>query len=124
MGMTPELGSTFLMPRPVGLSKALELVSTAKVLKGKEACEIGLVNNAIPVKELMATVHDMAGQIAALPPLALAVSKRALVHGANGDFDTAVQTETFGLDYLFKSQDHKEAVATFPEKRELQLQGK
>jgi len=124
MGLMPELGSTFMLPRLVGLSKALELVYTAKVLKGKEACEFGLVNKAVPGKELMATVQEMAGKIAALPPLALAVSKRALVQGATSDFDTAVQTETFGLDYLFKSQDHKEAVTAFLEKREPQFQGK
>jgi enoyl-CoA hydratase/carnithine racemase len=118
MGLMPELGSTFMLPRLVGLSKALELVYTAKVLKGKEACEIGLVNKAVPGKDLMATVHEMAGQIAALPPLALAVSKRALVHEATSDFDSAVQTETFGMDYFFKSQDHKEAVVAFLEKRE------
>ncbi len=119
----PELGSTFILPRLVGLSKALELVYTAKVLKGKEACEIGLVNKAVPGGALMATVQEMAGQSAALPPLALAVSKRALMQGATSDFDTAVKTETFGLDYLFKSQDHKEAVAAFLEKREPQFRG-
>ena len=74
MGLMPELGSTFMLPRLVGLSKALELVYTATVLKGKEACEIGLVNKAVPGEALMATVKEMAEQIAALPPLALAIS--------------------------------------------------
>jgi enoyl-CoA hydratase/carnithine racemase len=72
----------------------------------------------------MAAAREMAGQIAALPPLALAVSKRALYQGAENDFDAAVQTETFGLEYLFKTQDHKEAVAAFLEKRPAQFRGK
>jgi len=72
----------------------------------------------------MTTVRDMATQISALPPLALAVSKRALYQGAENDFDAAVQTETFGLDYLFKTQDHKEAVAAFLEKRPAKFEGR
>jgi len=124
MGLMPELGSTFMLPRLVGLAKALELTYTAKILKAKEALDIGLVNQIVPGEGLMTTVREMAAQIAALPPLALAVSKRALYQGAENDFDAAVQTETFGLDYLFKTQDHKEAVAAFLEKRAAKFQGR
>jgi enoyl-CoA hydratase/carnithine racemase len=124
MGLMPELGSTFMLPRIVGLSKALELTYTAKILKAKDALAIGLVNQIVPGEALMATVREMALQIAALPPLALTVSKRALYQGAENDFDAAVQTETFGLDYLFKTQDHKEAVAAFLEKRPAKFQGR
>lgn len=124
MGLMPELGSTFMLPRLVGLAKALELTYTAKVLKAKEALDIGLVNQVAPGEGLMTAAREMASQIAALPPLALAVSKRALYQGAENDFDAAVQTETFGLDYLFKTQDHKEAVAAFLEKRPAKFQGK
>ena len=124
MGLMPELGSTFMLPRLVGLAKALELTYTAKILKGKEALDIGLVNQVVPGEALMTTVRDMAAQISALPPLALAVSKRALHQGAENDFDAAVQTETFGLEYLYKTQDHKEAVAAFLEKRPAKFQGK
>ncbi|MGE0827211.1 MAG: enoyl-CoA hydratase/isomerase family protein [Candidatus Binatia bacterium] len=124
MGLMPELGSTFMLPRLIGLAKALELTYTAKVLKAQEALNIGLVNQMVPGEGFMATVHEVAEQIAALPPLALSVSKRALYQGAESDFDAAVQTETFGLDYLFKTHDHKEAVAAFLEKRSPQFQGK
>jgi 2-(1,2-epoxy-1,2-dihydrophenyl)acetyl-CoA isomerase len=124
MGLMPELGSTFMLPRLIGLARALELTYTAKVLKAKEALEIGLVNQVVPGEGLLTAVRAMASQIAALPPLALTVSKRALHQGAENDFDAAVQTETFGLDYLFKTQDHKEAVAAFLEKRQAKFQGK
>jgi enoyl-CoA hydratase/carnithine racemase len=124
MGLMPELGSTFMLPRLVGLAKALELTYTARVVKAKEALDIGLVSQVVPGEGLMATVRELAGQIAALPPLALAVSKRALHQGAENDFDAAVQTETFGLDYLFKTADHKEAVAAFLQKRPAQFKGK
>ena len=124
MGLMPELGSTFMLPRLIGLSKALELTYTARMVKAQEAVEIGLVNQAVPGEGLMATAQEMASQIASLPPLALAVSKRALQQGAENDFDAAVQTETFGLEYLFKTQDHKEAVTAFLEKRDPQFQGK
>jgi enoyl-CoA hydratase/carnithine racemase len=124
MGLMPELGSTFMLPRLVGLAKALELTYTAKVLKAEEALDIGLVNQIVPGEALMTTVREMAAQISALPPLALAVAKRALYQGAENDFDAAVQTETFGLEYLYKTQDHKEAVAAFLEKRPAKFQGK
>ncbi len=124
MGLMPELGSTFMLPRLIGLAKALELTYTARILKAKEAFEIGLVNHVAPGEGLIAAARDMASQIAALPPLALAVSKRALHQGAENDFDAAVQTETFGLDYLFKTQDHKEAVSAFLEKRPAKFQGR
>jgi len=124
MGLMPELGSTFMLPRLVGLAKALELTYTAKVLKAKEALDIRLVNQVVPGEGLMTAVQEMATQIASLPPLALAVSKRALHQGAENDFDAAVQTETFGLDYLFKTQDHKEAVAAFLEKRPAKFHGR
>lgn len=124
MGLMPELGSTFMLPRLIGLAKALELTYTGKVLKAKEALEIGLVNQVVAGEGLMAAVREMATQIAAMPPLALTVSKRALLQGAESDFDAAVQTETFGLDYLFKTQDHKEAVTAFLEKRPAKFQGK
>jgi enoyl-CoA hydratase/carnithine racemase len=124
MGLMPELGSTFMLPRLVGLAKALELTYTAKILKAKEALDIGLVNQVVPGEALMTSVHEMAAQISALPPLALAVSKRALYQGAENDFDAAVQTETFGLEYLYKTQDHKEAVSAFLEKRPAKFQGR
>jgi enoyl-CoA hydratase/carnithine racemase len=124
MGLMPELGSTFMLPRLVGLAKALELTYTAKVLKAKEALDIGLVNQIVPGEALTTTVREMAAQISALPPLALAVSKRALHQGAENDFDAAVQTETFGLEYLYKTQDHKEAVAAFLEKRPAKFRGR
>lgn len=123
MGLMPELGSTFMLPRLVGLAKALELTYTARIVKAKEALDIGLVNQVVPGEGLLAAAQEMASQIAALPPLALAVSKRALYQGMENDFDAAVQTETFGLDYLFKTKDHKEAVAAFLEKRPAKFQG-
>ena len=124
MGLIPELGSTFMLPRLIGLSKALELVYTARMVKAQEALELGLVNRVVPAEGLMAAARELAAQMASLPPLALAVAKRALQQGAENDFDAAVQTETFRLDYLFKTHDHREAVAAFLEKREPQFRGK
>ena len=66
MGLMPELGSTFMLPRLIGLSKALELTYTARMVKAQEAVDIGLVNQAVPGEGLMATVKEMASQIASL----------------------------------------------------------
>ena len=124
MGLMPELGSTFMLPRLIGLSRALELVCTARMVPAREALDMGLVNRTVPAAGLMAAAREMAAEMASLPPLALAVSKRALQQGAENDFDAAVQTETLGLASLFKTRDHKEAVAAFVEKRPPRFQGR
>ncbi|MGH7962132.1 MAG: enoyl-CoA hydratase/isomerase family protein [Candidatus Binatia bacterium] len=124
MGGMPELGMTFLLPRLVGLGKALELSYLPKTIKAQEALDIGLVNQVVPGEGLMATVREMAGQIAAMPPLALKLAKQALYQGAASDFNAAIKTEGAGLAYLYSTEDHKEAVAAFLEKRPGKFQGK
>lgn len=124
IGGMPELGMTFLLPRLIGLGKALELSYLPKTIKGQEALAIGLVNQVVPGEELMATVREMASQIAAMPPLALKLAKQAMYQGAASDFNAAVKTETAGLAYLYNTEDHKEAVAAFLEKRPGKFHGK
>jgi 2-(1,2-epoxy-1,2-dihydrophenyl)acetyl-CoA isomerase len=93
LGILPGLGSTHLLPRLVGMAKALELVLTAKVIRAEEAAEIGLVNAVVPGETLMDEARAMAAQMAECRPEVLAAAKRALLHGAQVSLADAMSNE-------------------------------
>ena len=71
VGLIPEFGGTYLLPRILGLGKALELVLTGRTLEAREAHEIGLVNKVVPPDQLMDEAREMARMTLKAPPLAL-----------------------------------------------------
>jgi 2-(1,2-epoxy-1,2-dihydrophenyl)acetyl-CoA isomerase len=93
LGILPGLGSTHLLPKIVGLPKALELVMTARVIRAEEALEIGLVNKVVPADELMNEARAMAEMIAACNPVALGLAKRGLHAGNNSTLAEAMENE-------------------------------
>jgi len=124
VGLSPEMGSTYFLPRLVGIGKACELVFTGKTIDAKEAKEIGLVNQVVPADGLREATYEMAGSIAKLAPLALRVSKRALYRGMDNDLTTQVQHEAFAIVYLRGTEDHEEGAKAFLEKREPVFKGR
>jgi len=100
LGILPGLGSTHLLPKIVGIAKALELVLTARVIRAAEALEIGLVNKVVPADALMDEARAMAEMIAACNPVALALAKRALHVGNDSTLAEAMQNEQFLGDEL------------------------
>jgi len=117
VGLSPEFGSSYFLPRLVGLGKACELVLTAKMIDAAEAERIGLVNQVVPPDELMGTAYGVAAAIAGLAPLAVQFSKRLLRDGVDNDLLTQSRYETFVFDYLMGTEDHKEGAMSFLEKR-------
>ena len=93
LGILPGLGSTHLLPRLVGLGRALELVLTARLVPAAEAYEIGLVNCVVPRDKLLATAREIAEQTLACDPAALAAAKRALHAGAVSGMAEAMEHE-------------------------------
>lgn len=124
MGISPEMGSTYFLSRLVGIGKACEMIFTSKMIDAKEAKEIGLVNQVVPIDELNQTTHEMAASIAKLAPLAIRVSKRALYQGMNNNLATQLQYEAFAINYLRGTDDHAEGARAFLEKREPVFKGK
>ena len=124
VGVSPEFGSTYFLPRLVGMGKACELVFTAKMIDAKEAKELGLVNQVVPADELTKNTYEMAGSIAKLAPLAMQLSKRALYRSLDNDLATQLQYEAFAIDYLRGTKDHEEGARAFLEKREAAFKGK
>jgi enoyl-CoA hydratase/carnithine racemase len=124
MGVMAELGSTFLLPRLVGIGRACELMFTGKQYPAAELERIGLVNHVVTGSELLASATALAGEIAQCAPLSLALTRRALYQGLSATFDAQVRHEAYALEYLYRSRDHAEAVSAFKEKRRPRFEGR
>jgi len=125
VGILPEFGSTYYLPRLVGIGKACELVFTGRTVDAQEAREIGLVNKVVNPEKLMEETYAMARGIGRMAPLALEVSKRALYQGLRTpDLATQLQSETLALVHLYGTADHEEGVRALLEKREPQFKGR
>jgi 2-(1,2-epoxy-1,2-dihydrophenyl)acetyl-CoA isomerase len=124
VGILPEFGSTYYLPRLVGIGKACEVVFTGQTIDAEEAKEIGLVNRVVPLERLMEESYAMARKIAQMPPLALAISKRALYQGLRApDLASQLQYEALALVHLLGTADHEEGVRSFLEKRDPTFKG-
>ncbi len=93
LGMLPGLGSSHLLPKIVGLGRALELVLTARTVLAEEAAAMGLVNRVVAPERLLDEAHELAAQIAENEPGALAAAKRALHAGATLGLEEAMANE-------------------------------
>jgi 2-(1,2-epoxy-1,2-dihydrophenyl)acetyl-CoA isomerase len=118
VGLIPELGSTFLLPRLVGLAKAKELALLARIIDAQEALEIGLVSKVVPHEELMAETMSLATALAEGPTLTLGLVKEALHQGLVSDLAGAEASETRILAICRRSPEHAEGVRAFLEKRQ------
>jgi enoyl-CoA hydratase/carnithine racemase len=123
-GLTCDVGGFYRLPAIVGPAKAAELLFTGDIIDAQEALRIGLVREVAPHDELMARARDLAGRIAANPPLALRYMKEGLRRAAYGDprelGGWAIET----IRKLMQTEDHKEGVASFLEKRAPVFQGR
>ena len=117
IGLMIEAGSTFLLPRLVGMGKACELAFTARTIDAKEALEIGLVDKVVPSGDLMKAAREMAKTIASVSPMSNRLAKRALYLGLKGDMESMEHFEEIGLSFLGTTNDYEEAVKAFLEKR-------
>ncbi len=124
LGGSPELGSTYFLPRIVGIAKACELMFTSRMIDAREAKEIGLVNQVVPAEELARASWEMASSIAKLSPLSVQACKRALYQGLDDNLAAQLQFEDFAQNYLRGTEDLREATRAFREKRDGVFKGK
>jgi 2-(1,2-epoxy-1,2-dihydrophenyl)acetyl-CoA isomerase len=123
VGLVPDSGSTFFLPRLVGLGKALELCFTGDKVSAAEALTLGIVNKVVSGEELMKAAADLAGRLAKMPTRALGLTKRLLYRSLHSDLDTQLQAEAFAQETAGLTGDHREGVAAFFEKRPPSFQG-
>ena len=116
-GIVPESGGTWFLPRMIGWAKAAELIYTGRTLSAAESLEMGLVNHVVPADQVAATARALALEIAANAPLAVQSAKRLMRMGMEESFDTHVHHVYLQLLPLFRTQDFREGIASFLEKR-------
>lgn len=119
LGITPGFGGTQRLPRIISVAKAKEIIYTGKTIKAEEALQIGLVNKIVPFESLMLEAMDMAQKIAGNAPIAVKYCKTAISRGMQCDIDTALMYESEVFGQCFATEDQKDAMSAFIEKRKL-----
>lgn len=123
-GIVPESGGTWFLPRLLGWSKAAELIFTGRTLSAQQSLELGLVSEVVPTNDLMPRARALAAEIAGNAPMAVQASKRMMRMGMDERFNEHVHHVFLQLLPLLKSEDAKEGMMAFLEKRPAQFKGK
>lgn len=118
IGLAPDWGGSWTVPRLVGRGRAAELFFLAEVIGAEEAERIGLVNRVVPHEELETRVRDLALRLAAKPRLALALAKESLRRSSSASLEEMLDFEVRAQDEAFRSPDALEGTRAFVEKRE------
>ncbi|OFI06213.1 putative enoyl-CoA hydratase echA8 [Clostridium acetireducens DSM 10703] len=118
LGITPGFGGTQRLPRLVGMGMAKQLIYTSEIIKAEEAFRIGLVNKVVEPEKLMDEAKALANNIAEQAPIAVKLCKAAINKGMQCDVDTALAYESEVFGECFSTEDQKEGMTAFVEKRE------
>lgn len=117
LGITPGFGGTQRMARLIGPGMAKQLIYSAKNIKAEEALRVGLVNAVYPVEELMPAAEKLAQTIAKNAPIAVRACKQAINEGLQTDMDRALEIEESLFGSCFETEDQREGMSAFLEKR-------
>lgn len=124
VGLAPDSGTSYFLPRLAGFSKALELSLTGDELTSKDAERYGLVYKVVPEEMLMSAAQDIATKLAQGPTKAIGLTKRALNKSISADLETVLEYESYLQEIAGATADHIEAVRAFFEKRKPVFKGK
>lgn len=113
LGLTPEFGSSFHLPRLIGYGKSAELIMTAKTINSTEALGIGLVNEVYPHDSLMEAAKNLAGRIASFPAPAVQRAKQVLRYGMHAEIGMAMKCEMDNFMDCLRSDEHQSALDRF-----------
>jgi 2-(1,2-epoxy-1,2-dihydrophenyl)acetyl-CoA isomerase len=117
IGLHPDWGAAYFLPRLIGSALAAELVYTGGMINAKRAERVGLFNSVVPADELESAVRGLAGQIASGPADVIADSKRTLRRSLAADLEEILEMEAQAQLRAFRSKDSEEGVRAFLEKR-------
>jgi 2-(1,2-epoxy-1,2-dihydrophenyl)acetyl-CoA isomerase len=123
-GFTPDSGATWLLPRLVGLPRARELLLLGRELSGAEAADWGLIHAAVDDEALESTVGELVRRLATGPTIAVGLTKWLLHAAASTDLDHQLANEALALELSSRSQDFKEGLAAFRDRREPRFAGR
>ena len=117
IGLVPDSGATWFLPRLVGSARAAEMALTGAPLSAAEAERVGLVSRVVPGDALAAEARSVATRLTELAPLALALTKRALQRTWSLDLEAALEDEAYRQGIAGATADHAEGIAAFLDKR-------
>jgi 2-(1,2-epoxy-1,2-dihydrophenyl)acetyl-CoA isomerase len=124
VGLAPDGGSTYFLPRLVGPKKALEMLFTGDFMDAREAERLGIVNRVVPDAELEQATVDLARKLAQGPPLAMAEAKKLVYRGLSETLERQLENEREAIVRSAATQDFSEGVSAFVEKRRSVFQGR
>ncbi len=124
IGLHPDWGGTFFLPRLVGPARALELLLGAELVDAAECARLGLVNRVVPAADLAAATRAWAEALAAAPPLAVRRAKAAVYRSERASLEEMLDVELEAQLACFASADGKEGIAAFFEKRSPRFTGR
>ncbi len=122
-GLIADGGATLLLPLIVGLEKALELAMTGDMVDADEAARIGLVSRVVPADALIPSAIELARKMAAMPPISVELVKRVMMEKIRSQLREQFLLETYAQNVCRGTDDQKEAVRAFVEKREAVFKG-
>jgi 2-(1,2-epoxy-1,2-dihydrophenyl)acetyl-CoA isomerase len=123
VGLVPDSGATWFLPRLVGATRAAELALLNDPMSAADAVRLGLVGRVVPAAELAAEARAVAERLAAGAPLAIALTKRALQAAWEHDLEAALELEAELQDAAGRTKDHAEGMAAFMDKRQPRFSG-
>lgn len=124
IGLHPDWGGSWFLPRLVGSARACELIFTGAMISAREAEKMGLVNRVVPQDELMPAGLELAGKMAENPPGVLRLAKESIYRSLTSDLETAFVRENEVQLECFYSEDFLEGVTAFVEKRKPRFKGR
>ncbi|MBA2441342.1 MAG: enoyl-CoA hydratase/isomerase family protein [Rubrobacter sp.] len=123
IGLIPDAGISFFLPRLVGIGKAMEMSMLGETVEAEEARSIGLVNRVVADEAVAGEAAALATRLASMPTRALGRIKVTLYGSFEGDIGTALEKEARGQTFCGYTEDHREGIAAFFEKREAEFTG-
>jgi enoyl-CoA hydratase/carnithine racemase len=121
VGVAPELGSTYLLPRLIGAARAAEMFLTGRQYTANECLAMGLVSQVVPQNALVTKAQEIASEIMQGSPTSLSLTRRGVYLGLSSTLESAMEFEMFALERCYSSPEHKEYVTAFMEKRKPDL---
>jgi 2-(1,2-epoxy-1,2-dihydrophenyl)acetyl-CoA isomerase len=123
-GLHPDWGGTYFLPRVVGMAKAAEMIFTGEIIDAAEALRLGIVSAVHPPERLLPATYELARKIAQGPPIAIRLARRALYRNAESDLKSSLEFETFAQNICSETEDAREGIRAFVEKREASFSGR
>jgi enoyl-CoA hydratase/carnithine racemase len=124
VGLGPDTGLSYILPRRIGTNAALELLYTGEIIDAETASDYGIVNRRVPEADVNATTAELAEDIASGPTRALVAAKELVLSNLDRNFDDALDAEAASQALLYTTEDHREGVEAFETDREPEFKGR